>query len=129
MSSSISPWRGGARPTSNQGSRAGFSLYISGGFLLQGSIGVGFVYARFVCSQDFLVFSLLAEAICSLIRFGLLIFNAGSTTLALDILSISLLSALLRESHGVSHCGQSDSTSPLFFPLSLWIFLVALLKK
>uniref|UniRef100_A0A2N9FD29 Uncharacterized protein n=1 Tax=Fagus sylvatica TaxID=28930 RepID=A0A2N9FD29_FAGSY len=24
---------------------------------------------------------------------------------------------------------QSDSTSPLFFPLSLWIFLVALLKK
>uniref|UniRef100_A0A2N9J970 CCHC-type domain-containing protein n=1 Tax=Fagus sylvatica TaxID=28930 RepID=A0A2N9J970_FAGSY len=50
-------------------------------------------------------------------------------TLALDILSISLLSALLRESHGVSHCGQSDSTSPLFFPLSLWIFLVALLKK
>ena len=65
----------------------------------------------------------------SLIRFGLLIFNAGSTTLALDILSISLLSALLRESHGVSHYGQSDSTSPLFFPLSLWIFLVALLKK
>jgi hypothetical protein len=53
MSSSISPWR----------SQAGFSLYISGGFLLQGSIGVGFVWASFVCSQDFLVFSLLAEAI------------------------------------------------------------------
>jgi hypothetical protein len=53
MSSSISPWR----------SRAGFSLYISGGFLLQGSVGVGFVWASFVCSQDFLVFSLLAEAI------------------------------------------------------------------
>jgi hypothetical protein len=95
MSSSISPWRGGAQPTSNQGSQVGFSLYISSGFLLQGFIGVGFVYARFVCSHDFLVFSLLAEAICSLIRFGLLIFNVGSTTLALDILSISLLSAFL----------------------------------
>ena len=53
MSSSISPWQ----------SRASFSLYIFGGFLLQGSVGVGFVWASFVCSQDFLVFSSLAELI------------------------------------------------------------------